>query len=330
MDISTEYLGLKLKNPIVISSSPLTKDINNIRQMEDGGAGAVVLHSLFEEQILIEEKQLNENLLQGTESFAEALSYFPEIASFQLGPTAYLNHIQKAKSAVDIPIIASLNGVSTGGWIDYAKKIEDAGADALELNVYFIPTDPSVMGNQVEQMYTILVKHVTQGIKIPVAVKLSPFFSATSNLLRRIDMAGAKGLVLFNRFYQPDIDLNQLQVKSRLVLSTPEELTLRLRWTAIVAHQLDCDIAISGGIHSAEDAVKAILSGAQVAMMTSAVLKNGISHIQTVVSGLEAWMKNKGYDSVDQMRGVLSLAKTAEPAAFMRANYMKTLGAYSQ
>lgn len=329
MTLNTEYLGLKITNPIVISSSPLTKDIDNIKRIEDAGAGAVVLHSLFEEQILIEEKQLNENLLQGTESYAEAISYFPEITGFQSGPTEYIHYIQKVKSEVDFPIIASLNGVSAGGWIEYAKRIEEAGADALELNIYFIPTDPSVLGNQVEQMYMILVKEITHGIKIPVAVKLSPFFSATSNLLKRIDMAGAKGLVIFNRFYQPDIDLNQLQVKPHLVLSTSDELTLRLRWTAIVAHQLDCDIAITGGVHTAEDAVKAVLSGAKVAMMTSAVLKNGISHIQSVVSGFEKWMNEKGYNSVDEMRGILSLANTAEPAAYMRANYMKILGSYS-
>ena len=328
MTLQTTYLGLSLKTPLVASSSPLSKDISNIRQMEDMGAGAIVLHSLFEEQILLEENHLNKNLLQGTESFAEALSYFPEVSDFQLGPAAYLEHIQTIKSSVEMPVIASLNGVSTGGWIEYAKKIESAGADALELNVYFVPTDTAVMGNQVEQMYTTLVKEVSGSVQIPVAVKISPFFSATANILKRIDQSGARGLVLFNRFYQPDFDLDTMQVRPRLVLSTSDELTLRLRWAAILCHQIDSDIAVTGGVHTAKDVVKSLLAGASVAMMTSAILHNGIPHIRSVLQEVERWMQDKGYKSVESMRGVLSMSKVKEPAAYVRSNYMKVLSSY--
>ncbi|MBN2103113.1 dihydroorotate dehydrogenase-like protein [bacterium] len=328
MMLQTRYLGLNLNNPLVIASLPLAKDISSIRHMEDAGAAAVVLHSLFEEQILIEEKQLNENLLRGTESFAEALSYFPDISSFQLGPTAYLEHIKEVKRAVEIPVIASLNGISTGGWIEYAKKIEAAGADALELNIYFIPTNPAVMGDQVEQLYTVLVKDVTSSIKIPVAVKLSPFFSAAANMLKRIDQAGAKGLVLFNRFYQPDFDLDNLNVVPNLHLSHSGELTLRLRWAAILYGQLDCDLAITGGIHTAEDVIKSIMAGANATMMASAILKHGISHIQSVLSDMKEWMKKRDYNSIEDIRGLLSMKNIAEPTAYVRSNYMKVLGSY--
>jgi dihydroorotate dehydrogenase (fumarate) len=240
-----------------------------------------------------------------------------------------LEHIQAVKSAVDIPIIASLNGVSTGGWIEYAKKIEAAGADALELNIYFIPTDPAVMSDRVEQLYTILVKEVAGSLKIPVAVKLSPFFSATANILKRLDQAGARGLVLFNRFYQPDFDLNNLEVTPRLVFSTSDELTLRLRWIAILFGRLDCDLAVTGGVHTAEDMIKSIMAGADAVMMASAILKHGIPHIGTVLSDLTAWMEKKGYDSLDKMRGILSMKNIAEPSAYVRSNYMKVLGSYS-
>ena len=328
MTLQTQYLGLSMASPLVVSASPLSKDVDKIRRIEDAGAGAIVFHSLFEEQILVEEKRLNENLLQGTDSFAEALTYFPDFSEFQLGPEAYLKQIEKAKAAVKFPVIASLNGVSTGGWIKYAKEIEAAGADAIELNIFFIPTDPEVMGNRVEHMYTILVKEITGHVRIPVAVKLSPYFSATANILKRIDQSGARGLVLFNRFYQPDFDIDQLSVRPRLRLSTPDELTLRLRWTAILSHQLDCDIAVTGGVHSAADVIKTLLAGAQVAMMTSAVLMNGISHIQTVLKEVEMWMSGKNYQSVESIRGILNMKNIKEPAAFVRANYMKMLGSY--
>jgi len=329
MRLKTHYLGLDLDNPVVAASSPLTNDISNVRQMEDSGVAAVVLHSLFEEQILIEEKKLDDNLLRGTESYAEALSYFPDISSFPSGPEAYLEHIQSVKGAVDIPVIASLNGVSAGGWIEYAQKIEAAGADALELNIYFIPTNPEVMAGQVEHMYTVLVKEICSRIQIPVAVKLSPFFSATANIMKRLDQAGARGLVLFNRFYQPDFDLNHLDVKPRLVLSTSEELTLRLRWTAILYSQLDCDIAITGGIHTAEDIIKSIMAGANTVMMASAIFKNGISYFRSVITDINRWMEKKEYDSIEAIQGILSMKNIAEPAAYIRSNYMKVLGSYS-
>jgi dihydroorotate dehydrogenase (fumarate) len=328
MTLQTEYLGLSLASPLVVSASPLSKEIDKIRRIEEAGAGAIVLHSLFEEQILAEENRLNENLLQGTESFAEALSYFPDFSDIQVGPKAYLNHVEKVKSSVKFPVIASLNGVSTGGWIEYAKKIESAGADALELNIFYIPTNPGVMGNQVEQMYTVLVKEIINHIRIPVAVKVSPYFSATANILKRLDQSGAKGLVLFNRFYQPDFDIDLMEVKPRLRLSTSDELTLRLRWTAILSHQLDCDIAITGGVHNSTDVIKSLLAGARVAMMTSAVLMNGISYIQSVLNEVEAWMSDKNYPSVESVRGILSMKNIKEPAAFVRANYMKVLGSY--
>jgi len=329
MRLKTHYLGLDLDNPVVAASSPLTNDISNVRQMEDSGVAAVVLHSLFEEQILIEEKKLDDNLLRGTESYAEALSYFPDISSFPSGPEAYLEHIQSVKGAVDIPVIASLNGVSAGGWIEYAQKIEAAGADALELNIYFIPTNPEVMAGQVEHMYTVLVKEICSRIQIPVAVKLSPFFSATANIMKRLDQAGARGLVLFNRFYQPDFDLNHLDVKPRLVLSTSEELTLRLRWTAILYSQLDCDIAITGGIHTAEDIIKSIMAGANTVMMASVIFKNGISYFRSVITDINRWMEKKEYDSIEAIQGILSMKNIAEPAAYIRSNYMKVLGSYS-
>jgi dihydroorotate dehydrogenase (fumarate) len=297
--------------------------------MEDAGASAVVLHSLFEEQLSLESEGLDHFLAQGTESFAESLSYFPDMGRYNLGPDAYLEHIRKAKAAVKIPIIGSLNGVSTGGWISYAKKIEQAGADGLELNVYYIPTDPDMSGAQVEQMYADLVRDVKASVKIPVAVKLGPYFSSMAALARRLDQAGANGLVLFNRFYQPDFDLEKLEVTPNLILSRSDELRLRLTWVGILYGRIKADMAITGGVHTPEDAIKSMMAGARVAMMTSALLRNGIGHIATMLEGVKAWMEKYEYASIRQMQGSMSQKSVAEPAAFVRANYMKVLSSYA-
>jgi len=328
-DLSTSYLGLSLKNPLVVSPSPLCQDLGSIRQMEDAGAAAVVLHSLFEEQLTLESQDLDHFLTHGTDSFAEALSYYPDMGQYKLGPDAYLEHIRKAKAAVKIPIVGSLNGVSTGGWISYAKKIEQAGADALELNVYYIPTDPEMSGAQVEQMYADLVRDMRASVKIPVAVKLGPYFSALASMARRLDQAGANGLVLFNRFYQPDFDLEKLEVTPNLVLSRSDELRLRLTWVGILYGRVKADMAITGGVHTAEDAIKSMMAGARVAMMTSALLRNGIPHLRTVLGGVADWMEKHEYDSIRQMQGSMSQKSVAEPAAFERANYMKVLSSYA-
>ena len=328
-DLATSYLGLSLKNPLVVSPSPLCEDLGAIRKMEDAGASAVVLHSLFEEQLTLDSQDLDRFLTSGTESFAEALSYFPDMGQFKLGPEAYLEHIQKAKKAVKIPIIGSLNGVSTGGWVSFAKKIEQAGADALELNVYYIATDPDMSGAQVEQMYADLVRDVRASLKIPIAVKLGPYFSSMASVARRLDQAGANGLVLFNRFYQPDFDLEKLEVTPNLNLSRSEELRLRLCWVAILSGLIKADMAITGGVHTAEDVIKSMMAGAKVAMMTSALLKNGIEHLKTVREGIAAWMEKHEYASIRQMQGSMSQKSVAEPAAFVRANYMKVLRSYA-
>lgn len=328
MDLSTSYLGFTLKNPLVVSPSPLCQELGTIRQMEDAGASAVVLHSLFEEQLTLESQHLDTFLTHGSESFAEALSYFPEMGRYNLGPESYLEHVRKAKAAVKIPIVGSLNGVSTGGWISYAKKIEQAGADALELNVYYIPTDPEMSGAQVEQMYADLVRDIVTSVKIPVAVKLGPYFSSVASMARRLDQMGARGLVLFNRFYQPDFDLEKLEVTPNLVLSRSDELRLRLRWVAILYGHIKADLAITGGVHTVEDGIKSMMAGARVAMMTSALLRNGIAHIGTVLDGMKAWMEQHEYTSIRQMQGSMSQKSVAEPAAFERANYMKVLSSY--
>ncbi len=329
MDLSTNYMGLSLKNPLVASPSPLCQKIDNIRKMEDSGAAAVVLHSLFEEQITLESKELDRYLTQGTESFAESLSYFPDLGDYRIGPEEYLEHVSQAKDAVDIPIIGSLNGVSTGGWIEYAKAIEDAGAHALELNIYYIPTSVEMTSQQVDGIYTELVRNVKKSIDIPIAVKLSPYFSSMPQMARQLDVAGADALVLFNRFYQPDLDLENMRVTPNLELSTSSELRLRLRWVAILFGHILADMAITGGVHTAEDALKAIMAGANVAMMTSALLVNGIEHLAKVRDGMGQWMEKHKYESISQMRGSLSQRSIAEPAAFERANYMKVLGSYT-
>ena len=329
IDLTTSYLGLTLKNPLVVSPSPLCEDLGAIRQMEDAGAAAVVLHSLFEEQLTLESRELDRFLTHGTESFAEALSYFPDMGEYKLGPDAYLEHIRKAKAAVKIPVIGSLNGISTGGWIRYAKKIEEAGADALELNVYYIPTDPDMTSAQVEQMYADLVRDLRASVKIPVAVKLGPYFSSMASVAKRLDQAGANALVLFNRFYQPDFDLEKLEVAPSLNLSRPEELRLRLCWVAILYGRVKPDLAITGGVHTAEDVIKSMMAGAKVAMMTSALLKNGVGHLTAVRDGIVRWMEEHEYASIRQMQGSMSQKSVAQPTAFVRANYMKVLHSYA-
>jgi len=325
MDLTTTYMGLALKNPIVASSSPLSHHIENIRRLEDAGAAAMVMHSLFEEQISLESHQLDHYLSYGTDSFAEALSYFPDMESYNVGPEKYLNLISQAKQAVDIPIIGSLNGVSSGGWIEYAKKIQQAGADALELNAYYIPTNMTVTGAEVEQMYLDILTDVKANVSIPVAMKLSPYLSSTANMAHRLAAAGANALVLFNRFYQPDLDIEDLEVVPRLVLSKSRELHLPLRWVAILYGRIPVDLAITSGVHNHVDVLKGLMAGAKVTMMTSAVLSKGPGRISKILKRMNRWMEKHEYASVTQMQGSMSQQNVAEPAAFERANYMKVL-----
>lgn len=329
IDLSTTYLHLSLKNPLVASASPLCENLDNLRRMEDAGIAAVVLHSLFEEQITLQSLDLDRYLSFGSESFSEALSYFPDMSYYNLGPDGYLEHIRKAKEAVQIPIIASLNGYSTGGWIKYARLMEEAGADGLELNLYYIATDPYTTSQDVEQMYIDLVENVSASVKIPVAVKLSPYFSATANMAYRLAHAGARGLVLFNRFYQPDLDLENLEVIPNLSLSTSEELRLRLRWVAILHGQINADLAVTGGVHTTQDVLKCMMAGANVAMMTSALLLRGIGYASQVYLGLLNWMEEHEYESIHQMQGSMSQKTVADPTAFERANYMRVLRSYA-
>jgi dihydroorotate dehydrogenase (fumarate) len=328
MNLTTTYLGRKLKNPLVASASPLSRNLDNIRRLEDAGAAAVVLFSLFEEEILHESRELDHYLTYGTESYAEALSYFPAPHEFYLGPDEYLQHIRRAKAAVDIPIIGSLNGVSTGGWINYARKIESAGADAIELNLYYIPTDPALASDDVERMYLNALKAVKASVNIPLALKLSPFFSAMANMAKQFDAAGANALVLFNRFYQPDIDLENLEVVPNVILSTPQSMRLPLRWIAILYGKIKADLAATSGIHTAADVLKMLMAGANVTMMASALLHNGIGHLSKVLREMEIWMEEHEYESVQQMQGSMSQKSVAEPAAFERANYIKALHSF--
>ncbi|HWQ52338.1 MAG TPA: dihydroorotate dehydrogenase-like protein [Bryobacteraceae bacterium] len=329
IDLSTSYLGLKLKNPLVASSSPLCEDIGNIRRMEDSGAAAVVLHSLFEEQIQIDSQELDRAISAGEERGPEAVTSFPDVGRFHLGPEGYLEHIRKAKQAVSIPVIASLNGTSVGGWTEYAKQMQQAGADALELNIYYVPVDPQLTGEQVERNYVELVKAVKASINIPVAVKLGPYFSSPANMVKKLVDAGADGLVLFNRFYQPDYDLEALEVVPNLMLSSQYELLLRLHWVAVLYGAVKADMAITGGVHSATDVVKSMMAGARVAMMTSALLKRGISHLDTVQTELLQWLHDHEYDSIRQMQGSMSRNAVPQPLAFERTNYMKVLSSYA-
>jgi len=328
MDLTTKYLGLALKNPIVVSASPLSEDLAKIRKAEAAGAAAVVMPSLFEEQIALESQQLDNSLSTG-ESYAESLSYFPDQGSYKMGPETYLENLAKAKGAVRIPVIASLNGVSAGNWIRYAKKMQEAGADAIELNIYSIPADPNVSAQQVEQEHCDLVRAVKQSVSIPVAVKLGPFFTAMVNMAHKLDKAGADGLVLFNRFYQPDFDLEALEIVPSLQLSTSYELLLRLHWVAILHGKVRPDLAITAGVHTSYDVLKAMMAGAQVAMMTSALLKRGVDYIGTVLGELKTWMEEHEYESIRQMQGSMSQKAVADPKSFLRGNYVKVLSSYA-
>lgn len=328
LDLSTRYLGLPLKNPLVASASPLSKRIHSVQRLEEAGIGAVVMYSLFEEQIIRESHAIDYYLSHGTETFSEALSYLPDIGTYSLGPENYLNHIQQLKNAVSIPVIASLNGVSSGGWIDYARQIEQAGADALELNIYYMPIDPGITSSELESAYVQLVEDIRATVRIPLAVKLSPYVTALPQFAQRLAEAGANGLVLFNRFYQPDIDLEELDVVPSLHLSTSNDLRLPLRWVALLSGQINADFAITSGIHTTEDVLKAMMVGAHVAMMTSALLLHGPAHVATLLSDLAAWMEAHEYESIAQMQGSMRQSAVAEPGAFERANYMRVLGSF--
>ena len=328
VDLSTKYMGMALKNPLVPSASPLSSNVDNIKRMEDAGAAAVVLHSLFEEQIEFDAEALAHFLERGTESYAEALTYFPPHDEFRREPDEYVELIREAKEAVDIPIIPSLNGVSLGGWIEYAKRFEQAGADAIELNVYFIPTNFHLMSYDVEDLYVKLLKEVKRHVSIPVAMKLSPYFSAMPNVASLLDAEGADALVLFNRFYQPDIDIEELEVTPNLQLSTPVEMRLPMRWIAILYGHVDCSMALTSGIHSSEDIIKAMMVGADVANVCSVLLKQGIEHIRPLLQSVTTWMEEHEYESIEQMKGSMSHRSVAEPAALERANYMKVLNSY--
>lgn len=325
VDLSTTYLGLKLRTPLVASASPLSEEISTIKHMEDAGASAVVLYSLFEEQIVQDQLDLHHHTTFGTESFAEALTYFPDPATYHVGPEGYLKHIQKAKEAVNIPVIASLNGTSLGGWTKFAKQIEEAGADALELNIYYIPTSMDLSGADVEQTYLDILTSVKETVKIPVAVKLSPFFSNMANMAKKLDDAGANGLVLFNRFYQPDIDLELLEVRRHVILSTPQAMRLPLRWIGILYGRIKADMAATSGVHEAEDALKMLMVGASVTMMASILIKNGVDHIRKVETDMVQWLTEHEYESVAQMRGSMSHLKSGNPAAFERAQYIRSV-----
>jgi len=328
MDLTTTYLGMTLRTPLVPSASPLSSDVGNIRRMEDAGAAAVVLYSLFEEQLTSDRYELHHHLTQGTESFAEALTYFPEPTRFHLGPEGYLNHIRAAKEAVEIPIIASLNGVSVGGWTSYACQIEQAGADALELNIYHIPTDMEQTAADVERAYLDILTAVKSVVSIPVALKLSPFFSNMANMARRFDDAGANALVLFNRFYQPDIDLEELEVRPSVILSTPQALRLPMRWIAILFGRINADLAATSGIHQAPDVLKMLMAGADATMLCSTLLARGIDYIRTIEHEMAAWMEEHWYDSVQQLQGSMSQMRCPDPSAFERAQYMRALTTY--
>jgi len=329
VDLTTTYLGLKLKNPLVASPSPLSEKVDNVKRMEQAGISAVVMYSLFEEQIIHESLELDYFLNRGTESFAEALTYFPDVGRYSLTPDKYIATLEKTKLAVNIPVMGSLNGVSTGGWIEYAHKIQEAGADALELNLYYLPTDVNLTSMQIEDNYLTLVSDIRAEVKIPLAIKLAPFFTALPNFANRLVEAGANGLVLFNRFYQPDMDLENLEVTPNLVLSNSDDLRLPLRWIAILYGKVKADLALTSGVHTPEDAIKAIMAGANVAMSTSALLKRGTQAIQQILTGMEEWMIAHEYESVQQMHGSMSQGAVADPAAFERANYMKVLNSFN-
>jgi dihydroorotate dehydrogenase (fumarate) len=328
MDLSTEYMGLKLKHPIVASSSPLSETLEGIKLLEDSGASAVVMFSLFEEQFHKENEAFDFFLASGTESFAESINYFPQIATSSKGPDQYLNLIRKAVEATEIPIIGSLNGITNEGWIDFAKQIQEAGASALELNVYFLPTDIDMLSSTAEQRYFDILKAVKEAVSIPVAIKLSPFFSATGNMAKRLDEAGADALVLFNRFYQPDIDLDNLKIDPLVSLSTPAEIRLPLLWIAVLYGHIKASLAASRGVHSSTEIIKYLLAGADVVMVASALMKNGPQYLSVLVNETDNWLTARNYHSLDEARGVMSRKNSKDPAAFERVNYIKVLESF--
>jgi dihydroorotate dehydrogenase (fumarate) len=325
MDLSTKYLGLQLRTPLVASASPLSQEVSGIRALEDAGASAVVLYSLFEEQLRQENLELERDLNAGTESFAESLTYFPKSGEFHTGPEGYLNHIRKAKEAVDIPIIASLNGATLGGWTKYAKQVEQAGADAIECNLYFIPTNTEILGSEIEKIYTDILREVKISVHIPVSAKLSPFFSNLANMAKRLDQLGTDGLVLFNRFYQPDIDLEELEIKPNVLLSSPQELRLPLTWIGILYGRVRASLGATTGVHNPEDVIKLLMVGADVTMLCSALLRHGIGHLRHVEQGVRKWMEEHEYESVQQLQGSMSQLRCPDPGAFERAQYMRAV-----
>ena len=328
MDLSTTYLGLKLRSPLVVASSPLQKDIANIKKMEENGAGAVVLHSLFEEQLRADAAELEQRLAEQEDSFAEAQSYLPQISPFKLGPVEYLKHIREAKEAVSIPIIASLNGSTGEGWVDYAKQIAEAGADALELNIFHVPTELETPGTAIEEGYVEIVRSVKEAVDIPIAVKLSPYFSSLPSIAKKMVDAGADGLVFFNRFLQPDIELRTGDVKSASILSARSDSRLPLRWIGLLSERVEADFAATGGIHTAQDVAKMLLVGAKVTMVCSLLLRKGIPSLLSLDFDLKDWMKAAEYSSVDELRGSMSYSKVADPGAFERGQYIRAIGSY--
>jgi len=327
-DLTTTYLGLQLKNPVVASSSPLSKKLETAQELEQAGVSAIVMYSLFEEQIIQESLKLHRDLTRGTDSYAEALTYLPEYSQYRIGPETYVEHLRKVKHALSIPIIGSLNGVSPGGWIDYARKIEEAGADALELNLYYLASDPQIFSAELEDRSITLVGDIRQRVKIPIAVKLSPFYTALPNFARRLTAVGANGLVLFNRFYQPDFDLEQLEVVPNLVLSDSNELRLPLRWIAILYGRIPADFALTSGVHTGIDVIKAMMAGASVTTIASEFLEKGARRAEGILQEIVAWMEEYEYVSITQMKGSMSQQAVADPASFERANYMKVLSSY--
>jgi dihydroorotate dehydrogenase (fumarate) len=328
MDLTTQYLGLNLRTPLVPSASPLSHEVDGIKRLEDAGAAAVVLYSLFEEQVRNELESVQNHLMAGANSSAEALSYFPQPTEFISGPEEYLDLVRKAKEAVRIPVIASLNGFAIGGWIDYAQKIQQAGADALELNIYSIPPEPDRAAEEIERTYIDILKAVKSVVNIPVALKLSPYFSNMANMAKRLDQAGANGLVLFNRFYQPDINLEELEVQAKIHLSTPQDMRLPLRWIAILYGHVKANLAATSGIHSAADALKMLMAGADVTMLCSVLLNKGLGAIRQIETEMSDWLVKRDYQSVRQLQGSMSQKHCADPAAFERAQYMRTLLSY--
>ena len=329
IDISMHYLGMNLSGPIVVASTPLSESIDNVRHMEDAGASAIVLTSLFEEQLALESRTLDEDLSRGTDSFAESLGYLPDLSDYRMTHEVYLEHLRRARAAVHIPIMASLNGATSGGWLRFAKDMEQAGAQAIELNTYALATDPNQTSAQLEVQLIELVKSVCQAVKIPVAVKLSQSFTSIPNLAARLEAAGAAAVVLFNRFYQPDFDIEALEVRPSLHFSTPSELLPRLHWAAILYGKVKMDIAMTGGVHSAEDVLKSIMAGASVTEMASALHIHGIEHIGRVLADMRYWLEKREYASLAETRGCLSRRSVPDTSPYDRGNYIKTLSSYS-